>query len=263
VSHRADFTEIRYEQRGRWSRIAMARPERLNAMTTRMADELRMAVELAEAEKSAAILLTGEGRAFGAGFDLGAVDTAEPRLGQVLGAHFNPLVAKMRRSPLPIVAAVRGPCVGGSLGLACACDLIVAAPSAFFWLPFAELGLVPDVGNTLFLTRALGRYRMAGMALLAERVTAREGLDWGLVWKVIEEETLDHEAQMIAERLAGLPVEALAAIKNALNTAAEDGLDAQLALEARGQNRLGSTPAFETAVAAFLRRAKSGCKWQC
>lgn len=251
-----DDRDILFERAGGVARITLNRPGKLNALTVPMVESLRAALAEAEADPEVrAVLLCGAGRAFSAGFDLsGAQGSEPPALGSVLDRHFNPLVRALRRSRLPVVAAVQGACAGGSVGLALACDLVIAGRSAFFYEPFVGIALVPDVGNSLFLPRLAGRIRAAGMAFLGERIAAEEARNWGLVWKVVEDEALAAESETVVARLAGQPPEALAATKRLLAAAAEPDLDAQLDLERDLQDAAGRSEASRAAIAAFLSR---------
>ncbi|SMF04386.1 2-(1,2-epoxy-1,2-dihydrophenyl)acetyl-CoA isomerase [Tistlia consotensis] len=238
------------------ARITLNRPDKLNAFTLTMADELLAAFGEAEADPAVrAVLLGGAGRAFGAGFDLSAVAAMDPpELGPVLEDHFNPLIRAMRRSRLPIVASVQGACAGAAVGLALACDLVIAGRSAFFYEPFVGIALVPDAGNSLFLPRLVGRIRAAGMALLGERIPAEEAGAWGLVWKVVEDAALAGESEAVASRLAAQPAAAVAATKRLLGAAAEAGLDAQLDLERDLQDQAGRSADCRAAIERFLKR---------
>ncbi len=250
------YREILVARDGAVARITLNRPDKLNAFTLTMADELLAALHEAEADAEVrAVLLEGAGRAFGAGFDLSLVDAMEtPELGAVLDAHFNPLIRAMRRSRLPIVAAVQGACAGGSVGVALAADLVVAGRSAFFYEPFVGIALVPDIGNSLFLPRLVGRMKAAGMALLGERIPAEDASAWGLVWRVVDDAALAEESAAVAARLAAQPAAAVAATKRLLGAAAENGLDAQLDLERDLQDQAGRSPECRAAIERFLKR---------
>ena len=167
-------------------RITIERPARLNAFRDQTADELLDALRWADAAADArAIILTGAGRAFGAGYDLSTIQPNEtPDLDRVLERHFNPLIREMRATRLPIVCQVNGPCAGAAVGVALAGDIVIAARSAYFYEPFVGIALVPDAGNTLFLSRLIGRARAAPMMMLGDRVSAEEARGWGLIWRV-------------------------------------------------------------------------------
>lgn len=254
----AEFQDITYAVNGAVCRIELARPEKLNAYRDQTADELAAAFAQSEADTTVrVVVLTGQGRAFGAGYDLATVDPdVVPDLNKVLEEHFNPLVRAMRRSRLPIVSVVNGPCAGAAVGLALAGDIVVAAKSSYFYEPFLNIALVPDAGNTVFLTRMLGRARASGMMLLGDRISADQAQEWGLVWKVVEDADLAAETDKITARLAELSASGIAATKRLITQAAEHDLDAMLDLERDLQGAAGQSPDFKTAVAAFFASRK-------
>lgn len=255
----SDFADVNYTVSGGVARLAVNRSGKLNAYRDRTADELRAALAMAEADGSVrAVLLTGEGRAFGAGYDLSTIDPqATPALDAVLEVHFNPLVAAMRGSPLPIVAAVNGPCAGAAVGIALAADIVLAGRSTYFYEPFVGIALVPDAGNTLFLSRIVGRVRASGMMLLGDRIDAARALDWGLLWEVVDDDRLQSRAAEICARLAGLDRDAVAATKKLIANAADFGAAEQLALERDLQGAAGRAPAMKQRIAAFFARQKA------
>ena len=245
---------------GAVARITVVCADRLNAMRDGTADDLRDALAAAEADPAVgAVILTGDGRAFGAGYDLASLPAGEtPDLDRALEAHFNPLIRAMRASRLPIVAAVNGPCAGASVGVALAADIVVAARSAYFYEPFVGLALVPDAGTSLLLPRLAGRIRAAPALLLGERISAEEAQSWGLVWRVFDDAALAGEATRLAERLAAQPPAAVAATKRLIVAAADGGLDAQLDLERDLQGDAGRRPEMAAAVAAFFANRRKG-----
>ena len=252
------YSDISYATGDGVARIALARPDKLNAFRNETADQIGHALARAEDDPDVrAVILTGEGRAFGAGYDLAALaEGTTPDLGHVLEAHFNPLVRQMRHSPLPIVAAVNGPCAGAAVGIALAADIVLAAKSAFFYEPFVGIALVPDAGNTLFLTQMMGRMRAAGMMLLGDRVGAEQACDWGLVWKVVEDAALAGEADAIAKKLATLAPHAVAGTKKLIAQAGDAGLDDALDTERDLQDAAGRTPEMQAAIKAFFAARK-------
>jgi 2-(1,2-epoxy-1,2-dihydrophenyl)acetyl-CoA isomerase len=254
------FEDISYRVEGGIARIAVARPDKLNAYRNETADELSAAFAQAEADVSVKVaVLTGEGRAFGAGYDLATVKPDEtPALDDVLERHFNPLVRAMRGSRLPIVSVINGPCAGAAVGIALAADIVVAARSAYFYEPFVGIALVPDAGNTLFLTRMLGRVRASAMMLLGERLSAAEAREWGLVWKVVDDADLAAESTRIAAKLATLAPSAVAATKRLIAAASDPDLDTQLDLERDLQGDAGRSPEMKAAIAAFFAARRKG-----
>lgn len=252
------YEDITYSVENGRARIAVNRPDKLNAYRNETADQLHDAILRAERDSSVrVVLMTGEGRAFGAGYDLATVKPDEiPALDDVLERHFNPLVLAMRRSRLPIVSAVNGPCAGAAVGIALAADIVIAARSAYFYEPFVGIALVPDAGNTLFLSRMLGRVRASGMMLLGDRVPAEKALAWGLLWDVVDDADLAATGESICARLSKLDAAALAGTKRLIDRAADFDADGQLALERDLQGEAGRSPAMKAQIAAFFAKRK-------
>jgi 2-(1,2-epoxy-1,2-dihydrophenyl)acetyl-CoA isomerase len=252
------FEDISYRVEADVARITVTRADKLNAYRNETADELNAAFSQAEADPAVKVaIITGEGRAFGAGYDLATVKPDEtPALDDVLEQHFNPLVRTMRRSRLPVISVVNGPCAGAAVGIALAADIVIAARSAYFYEPFVGIALVPDAGNTLFLTRILGRIRASAMMLLGDRLSAEEAREWGLVWKVVDDTDLTAETSKIAAKLASLAPAAVAATKRLIATASDPDLDAQLDLERDLQGDAGRSPEMKAAIAAFFAARK-------
>ncbi|MDO9526839.1 MAG: enoyl-CoA hydratase-related protein [Gemmobacter sp.] len=243
------------------ARITVTRASRMNAMRDQTGDELLAALIAAETDASVgAVLLTGEGRAFGAGYDLSTIaPDAVPDLAQVLELHFNPLIRKMRTSRLPIVAAVNGACAGASVGIALAADIVIAARNAFFYEPFVGIALVPDAGNTLFLPRMAGRIRASAAMLLGDRITAEEAERWGLVWRVVEPDGLLPEAERVCAALAARSHDAVSMTKRLIAQASDPDLDPMLDLERDLQGKAGRSPEMRAEIDRFFadRAAKS------
>jgi 2-(1,2-epoxy-1,2-dihydrophenyl)acetyl-CoA isomerase len=241
-------------------RITLNRPDSLNAWTAEFGEVLRDIVSGPAAEDSVrSVLITGAGRGFSSGADLKAGFEAHPEDGmpdvkKELHEVYHPAIAGIRRLAKPVVAAVNGPAVGIGCSLALACDLIMAAESAFFGLAFVNIGLMPDGGSTLFVPAAVGKARAFQMALLGERVSAAEALDWGLVNWVHPDETMLGEAEALAARLAAGPTRSYAGSKEALNKMIYPDLDGQLHLEAEIQHRLARSKDFGEGVGAFVEK---------
>jgi 2-(1,2-epoxy-1,2-dihydrophenyl)acetyl-CoA isomerase len=245
-----------WEPAGAVGRLTLNRPETLNAWTAQFGSELRAVIEGEAADDSIrALLITGAGRGFSSGADLragfDAADDGLPDIRKELHEIYHPAIAGIRRLPKPVVAAVNGPAVGIGCSLALACDLVMAAQSAFFGLAFVNVGLMPDGGSTAFVPPAVGKARAFQMALLGERIPAERALEWGLVNWVHPDERLMDEANALVERLAAGPTRSYAASKQALNNFIYGDLDAQLRLEAELQHALGRTKDFLEGVVAF------------
>jgi 2-(1,2-epoxy-1,2-dihydrophenyl)acetyl-CoA isomerase len=250
-----------WEQEGGVGRITLNRPETLNAWHRAFGRELRAAIEGEAADASVrALLITGAGRAFSSGADLKAgfeaADDGLPDIRKELELY-HPIIGGVRRLEKPVVAAVNGPAVGIGASLALACDLILAAESAYFGLAFVNIGLMPDGGSTLFVPAAAGKARAFQMALLGERVSAARALEWGLVNFVHPDDALMHEAGALVDKLAGGPTRSYAASKRALNRMLYPDLEGQLDLEAELQHALARTGDFQEGVQAFVEKREA------
>ncbi|HXP73718.1 MAG TPA: 2-(1,2-epoxy-1,2-dihydrophenyl)acetyl-CoA isomerase PaaG [Stellaceae bacterium] len=239
--------------------VTLNRPERLNAFTAALHEELAAALERAAGDDAIrALLVTGSGRGFCAGQDLSerkpALGETRRDLGQGLERYYNPLIRRLRGLEKPVVAAVNGVAAGAGASLAFACDIVIAARSASFIEAFSRIGLVPDAGSTWFLPRLAGSARAMAMALTGEAVSAERAAEWGLIWKAVPDDALMTEARELAERLAQGPTRALGLIKRALNRSASNGLDAQLDLERDLQREAGLGEDYREGVAAFLEK---------
>jgi 2-(1,2-epoxy-1,2-dihydrophenyl)acetyl-CoA isomerase len=253
------YKTIIWEQSGGVGRLTLNRPDSLNAWTTEFGSELRGVIEgEAAADSVRAVLVTGAGRGFSSGADLKAgfdpADDGRPDIRKELNDFYHPAIAGIRRLPKPVLAAVNGPAVGIGCSLALACDLVMAAESAFFGLAFVNIGLMPDGGSTAFVPPAVGKARAFQMALLGERVPAAQALDWGLVNWVHPDGRLMDEADALIERLAHGPTRSYASAKLALNRFIYRDLDAQLELEAELQHALGRTDDFLEGTLAFVEK---------
>src|SRR5436305_11195656 len=253
------YETVIWEQSGGVGRLTLNRPDTLNAWTTQFGQELKSVVEGEAADESVrAMLITGAGRGFSSGADLKAgFDPAEdgmPDIRKELHDVYHPAIAGIRRLPKPVVAAVNGPAVGIGCSLALACDLVIAAESAYLGLAFVNIGLMPDGGSTAFVPPAVGKARAFQMALLGERIPAQQALEWGLVNWVYPDDRLIDEAQVLVERLAAGPTRSYASSKRALNNFIYGELDAQLDLEAELQHALARSEDFVEGAAAFVEK---------
>jgi 2-(1,2-epoxy-1,2-dihydrophenyl)acetyl-CoA isomerase len=242
--------------------ITLNRPDLLNASSSGLLTDLLAAFERAEvqiAEGSVrAVLLTGAGRGFCSGADLSdpAIDGDPPDLGAFLRRYYHPLVLKMRALPAPIVVAVNGVAAGAGVSIALAGDIVLAAQSATFLQAFTRIGLVPDAGSTYFLPRLVGEGRARALAILADKISAEQALQMGLVWQVYPDDALMPAARAMAERLATQPTRAYALVKEAMNQSLDNPLARQLEVEADAQGRAGRTEDFREGVTAFRAKRK-------
>jgi len=253
------YENVIWEQDGGVGRLTLNRPDSLNAWTAGFGRELKQAIVRDAADPSVrALLITGAGRGFSSGADLkegfDAAEDGMPDIRKELDELYHPIIAGVRRLEKPVVAAVNGPAVGIGASLAFACDLVLAAESAFFGLAFVNIGLMPDGGSTLFVPTAVGKARAFQMALLGERIEAQQALDWGLVNYVYPDDRLGDEANTLVEKLASGPTRSYAGSKQALNRMLYPDLDAQLDLEAELQHALARTKDFQEGVLAFVEK---------
>ena len=238
--------------------ITLNRPDRLNAFNDQMHLALRAALSDAEDKNARAVLLTGAGRGFCAGQDLGDRDPKKmggpPDLGRTLTEFYNPLVRQIRAFPCPVICAVNGVAAGAGANIALAADIVLAGKSATFIQSFAKVGLIPDGGGSWALPRLIGEARAKALAMTAEPLSAEKAADWGLIWKAVPDEDLMSEARALAARLAKGPTQGLVATKQAIQQAAGNTLDEQLVLEARLQKTRGESPDYAEGVSAFLEK---------
>lgn len=250
---------LRLAQAGSVATITLARPDKLNAFNAAMHADLRAALDACAADEAVrVVVLTGEGRAFSSGQDLtedlprgadGRVD-----LGPPLARDYNPLVRRLSDFPKVTIAALNGPAVGASMNVALACDVVVAARSAYLQEAFARIALIPDAGGTWILPRLVGPKRALALMLAAEPVPAEEAQRLGLVFKVFEDEAFAGETAAFAERIAQGPGLAFRLMKRAVAESLANSLEAQLALEAELQGEAGRSHDFEEGVRAFREK---------
>lgn len=250
------FETIEYEIADGVVTITLNRPDNLNSMNALMRRELVAAFRQAP-EDGRAMVLTGKGRGFCAGQDLGDVTSFdELDLERTLREEYDPILKALRECPIPVIAAINGPAAGAGANLALGADIVIAARSASFLEAFARIGLIPDAGGTYLLPRLVGRARALGMSLLAEPLTADKAAEWGLIWEAVEDDALaDHVAAM-ARKLAKGPTEAYRLIKQALAASPANDIATQLELEASLQGEAGRTRDFKEGVMAFLEKRK-------
>lgn len=241
-------------------RLTLNRPDRLNAFNEEMHLALRAGFERAHAEDAVrAVLLTGAGRGFSAGQDLGDRDPRKggtPDLGHTIESFYNPLIRLIRSLEKPVVCAVNGVAAGAGANIAFACDITLAARSARFIQAFAKIGLVPDSGGSWSLPRLIGEARAKALALTAEPLDAETAANWGLIWRAVDDAALMEEASALATRLAAGPTKGLGMTKRAIQAAATHSFDQQLDLERDLQREAGRSADYAEGVAAFLEKRK-------
>lgn len=257
----ADYESIRVARRDGVATIELHRPEALNAWTPQMGREILAALREASADDAVrAILITGAGRAFSAGADVKVprelTADGDPDLHTRLRQIYNPIVLEIRRAPKPVIAAVQGAAAGLGFSLALACDLVIAAESAYFLLAFVHIAVMPDGGATFNLPARIGYARAAELAMLGERLPAARALEWGVINAVHPDDELAAAGEALAARLARAPTVALASMKLALGSAALAGLEPHLSLEADLQQRHATTADYAEGVAAFKEKRR-------
>jgi 2-(1,2-epoxy-1,2-dihydrophenyl)acetyl-CoA isomerase len=251
------YRTIDFKLEGGIARLTLNRPDRLNSFTIEMHEEVADALDsLGEAR---VLVLTGAGRGFCAGQDLNdrAVAPGEQvDLGESVEKRYNPLVRRLTSLPMPVIARVNGVAAGAGANIAFACDIVIAARSAKFIQSFASLGLIPDSGGTWVLPRLAGQARALGLALTAEPLPAEKAEQWGLIWKVVDDEVLDGEVDALAAHFALAPTRGLAAIKKMIRQSWSHSLDEELDLQRDMMRELGASEDYREGVAAFMEKRK-------
>jgi 2-(1,2-epoxy-1,2-dihydrophenyl)acetyl-CoA isomerase len=251
--------EILVERHDGWRRLILNRPAKLNAVNAAMLPHLLAAIDAAEGDASCrAVILTGAGRGFCAGQELGPDVTPSPHgppdLRKLADTFHHEVVRRIRASRLPFICAVNGVAAGAGASFALAGDIVLAARSATFVQAFIRIGLVPDSGASFFLSRLVGDARARGLAMLGDAIDAATAERWGLIWKSVDDEALGPESEAMATRLAKAPAGALAAIKTMFAAATNNTLHQQLDLEARLQGEAGRSADFAEGVRAFQEK---------
>lgn len=249
-----DYKVIRLKIEGGVAVITLNRPDVMNALDAQMRAEILDAVKVAERD-ARVIVLTGAGRAFCSGQDLGGgASLASADLERTLRDEYIPMLKAITDSPLPVIAAVNGPAVGAGASLALSADVVIASEDAVFLQAFARIGLMPDAGATYWLPRKVGMARAMGAALFAEPVTAREAVEWGMIWEAVPAPEFEAHWRGRAEKLAKGPTVAHTNTKRALQASQVKSVDEQLLFEARLQGQCGKTRDFKEGVIAFVEK---------
>ena len=244
------------ETHGDWLQITLNRPDKLNCLNKSMHLALRAALQQAHDQAARAVLITGAGRGFCAGQDLGdrrpGTSDWPPDLQQTLNDYFNPIIKLITSLPAPVICAVNGVAAGAGMSIALACDMALAADSASFIQSFSKIGLVPDAGSSWILPRRVGMARAMGLALTATPLSAADAEAWGLIWKRYEDDALLQAARAMAEQLASGPTAAFASTKMLMQRAATADIETQLDHEARAQKLCATSTDYTEGVQAFL-----------
>lgn len=252
-------TTLRCTIEGHVATIALARPDKLNALNTTMHAELRETLAMYEQDENVrVVVLTGEGRAFSSGQDLteelpkdeqGRID-----LGPSLARDYNPLILKLANYSKITIAALNGPAVGASMNIALACDIVVAARSAYLQEAFAKIALVPDAGGTWILPRLIGPKQALALMLTAEPIPAEEAQRMGLIFRVFDDASFAVDVAAFAAAVASGPGLAQRLMKQAVARSLSNDLQTQLDLEAQLQREAGFSRDFMEGVTAFREK---------
>ena len=252
------FQNILFSVEDNVARLVLNRPEKLNSFNVAMHEEVRQALDELPGTGARVLILTGAGRGFCAGQDLGdravAPGGAAVDLGESIERYYAPLVMKLKTLPMPVIGAVNGVAAGAGANIALACDLVVAARSASFIQAFCKLGLIPDSGGTWFLPRLIGSARALGLTLLGDKLPAEQAAAWGMIWQCVEDAELAATVDKLARHLAQAPTLGLAATKRALLEGSQRSLAAQLEAERDLQRELGRSADYAEGVAAFTQK---------
>ena len=248
-----DYETITYALTDDVALITLNRADKMNALTTQMRAELTHAVT--EGGRAArVVVLTGAGRAFCSGQDLADRAGGVADLEKTLREEYAPLLRAIINCPVPTIAAVNGPAAGAGANIALAADVVFASESAYFMQAFTRIGLIPDAGGTYALPRQMGMAKAMGAALFADKITARQADDWGMIWQAVPDAEFDAHWRAKAAQLAAGPTAAYAEAKKAIRASWDNGLEDQLSLEAEAQGRCGKSQDFAEGVTAFTQK---------
>ena len=243
--------------------ITLNRPDRLNACSLQMADDITDALDHLNGAR--ALILTGEGRAFCSGADLAAgggdktLSGGQGSYGALMG-HYNPMMLKLHKLDIPTITAVNGPAAGVGCSIGLCSDFAIAGSSAYFLQAFVNIGLVPDGGASWMLTRLVGKARATQMMMLGEKIGAEQAADWGLIYKAVADDALMDEANTLAARLANGPTVALGVMRRNIATALESDYAQALMAEAEGQRIAGDSKDAREGALSFLQKRKAEFK---
>ncbi|MDV5174649.1 2-(1,2-epoxy-1,2-dihydrophenyl)acetyl-CoA isomerase PaaG [Acinetobacter baumannii] len=260
-----DYQNIITEEKNGVGYLTFNRPKALNSFNVDMHREVAEVLNLwTKNPEVRCVVISGEGRGFCAGQDLGdrVVDpNAEaPDLGYSIETYYNPLIKTIVNMPKPVICAVNGVAAGAGANIALACDLVIAAKSANFVQAFCRLGLVPDSAGTWFLPRAVGHARAMGLALLGDKLPAETAKEWGMIWDVVEDTELKTKVTELAERLAKQPTFGLSLIKKAIHQSSNNTFEEQMLLERDLQRIAGRSEDYREGVQAFMNKREPNFK---
>ena len=250
---------IRYSKDEGVHTILLNRPESYNSFNEEMAKAVQAALDDSDKDPACrCIVITGMGKAFCSGQDLKEVtDPNGPDITTIVGKHYNPIIARIRKIEKPVLAFVNGIAAGAGANIALACDIVIAKKSAYFLQAFSGIGLIPDSGGTYTLPRLVGWQKAAAYMMLGEKVSAEEAERVGMIYKAVEDEIFDENTHKISTKLACMPTRGLGLTKRALNYSLTYDLEKQLAIEEQLQYAAAQTEDYAEGVNAFLEKRKA------
>lgn len=261
-----NYETILFDLSNNIARLTLNRPDKLNSFTETMHAEVAHALTRIDMEGARVLVLTGAGRGFCAGQDLSerqmAADGVPPDLGETIDKYYAPLVRRLNALPLPVVVGVNGVAAGAGANLALAGDIVIAKESASFIQSFCRLGLLPDTGGTYMLPRLVGRARAMGLAMLGDKLSARQAQDWGLIWQCVPDADFDATLNKLATHFASAPTRGLASTKRAMQASLQNDLSTQLNVERDLMRDLGRSADYAEGVAAFLNKREPNFRGQ-
>ncbi|WP_299558130.1 enoyl-CoA hydratase-related protein [uncultured Sulfitobacter sp.] len=249
-----DYQTITYELNDGLAIVTLNRADKYNAMTSQMRAEIEHAFTVAGNE-ARVVVITGAGKAFCSGQDLGdAASAANLDMERTLRDEYAPMLRAIVNCPVPTIAAVNGPAAGAGANLALAADVVFATESAYFLQAFTRIGLIPDAGGTYALPRQMGMAKAMGAALFADKISARQADDWGMIWEAVEDRKFNAHWREKAAHLAAGPTRAYKAVKDVIRGSWDNTYEDQIALEAREQGKCGQSRDFKEGVMAFMEK---------
>lgn len=239
--------------------ITLNRPDIFNSFNREMAFLMQNTLDIcAKDDNIRAIVITGNGKAFCAGQDIGEITNPElnPGFRKILDDHYNPIIKKIRSIEKPIIGAINGVAAGAGANIALACDIVLASENASFIQAFSKIGLIPDSAGTFFLPRLIGMQKATALMMLGDKVSAIDALNMGMIYKIFPSELFEEEVLAVATTLANMPTKALGLTKRLLNKSLNNNLDQQLQLESDLQIEASSTNDYSEGVLAFVEKRK-------
>jgi 2-(1,2-epoxy-1,2-dihydrophenyl)acetyl-CoA isomerase len=239
--------------------ITLNRPDVFNSFNKEMAFLMQDTLDICANDNDVrAIVITGNGKAFCAGQDIGEITNPNlnPGFRKILDDHYNPIVLKIRTIEKPIIGAINGVAAGAGANIALACDIVLASENASFIQAFSKIGLIPDSAGTFFLPRLIGLQKATALMMLGDKVSAADAEKMGMIFKVFPAESFEDEVNKMAITLANMPTKALGLTKRALNNSMTNNLKQQLQLESDLQIESAESNDYREGVAAFVEKRK-------